>query len=163
RRGVGPRSRARRGRRERVSRRARLARLAAQLRGAGAGGAAGGRRPPPRGRPRRRRLGPGAPPRPPPPGPAAGRAPPPHGPPRGPGAAAPAPVDLGPFEASRAETLARFVVAGGRIGAAAAAGDARLPALLGKLLAWVPAPGRAEPRRGILAAAGRDVLADVDD
>lgn len=78
-------------------------------------------------------------------------------------AVAPVPVDLAPFEASRAETLARFIVAGGRIDAGAAAADERLPALLGKLLAWVPAPGRAEPRRGILAASGRDALPDVDD
>lgn len=78
-----------------------------------------------------------------------------------------APVELSPFEASRAETLARFIVAGGRIGAGAAADDPRLPALLGKLLAWVPAPGRAEPRRGIFlalgAGSGRDALPDVDD
>jgi len=78
-------------------------------------------------------------------------------------AVAAAPVDLAPFEAARAEALARFAVAGGRMFAGSAADDARLPALLGKLLAWVPAPGRAEPRRGIFAASGRDVLADVDD
>jgi len=80
-----------------------------------------------------------------------------------PPAVAAAPVDLAPFEPARAETLARFVVAGGRIAAGTASDDARLPALLGKLLAWLPAPGRAESRRGILAASGRDVLGDVDD
>ena len=80
-----------------------------------------------------------------------------------PPAVAPMPVDLAPFDAARAEALARFVVAGGRFGAGSMADDGRLPALLGRLLAWVPAPGRAEPRRGILAATGRDVLDDVDD
>jgi len=76
----------------------------------------------------------------------------------------PGPVDLAPFARTRAEALARFLVGGGRFVAGAAAGDPSLPGLCARLLAWLPAPGRAEPRRGIFAVdGGRDLLADVEE
>jgi hypothetical protein len=77
-----------------------------------------------------------------------------------------APVDLSGLDESgtRAEALARFVIGGGRFVAGQAAGDATLPAVVARLLSWLPAPGRAEPRQGVFAAHdGRDVVFDVED
>jgi hypothetical protein len=76
-----------------------------------------------------------------------------------------APVDLTPIDAGRAEALARLVVGGGRLATGPAAGDARLPALIGRLLAWLPPVGRAAPRRLVFVAAdgARDGLAAVED
>ena len=77
-----------------------------------------------------------------------------------------APVDLALLgvDGDRAEALARFVVGGGRFVAGPAASDARLPGVVARLLAWLPAPGRAEPRRCVFAARdGRDVVGEVED